>query len=316
MRVAVWGTHTAALHLVEAILSELGLECTPLHVSFSEARSILARCWRDLDFIVCISPLPLCVRLISGLHESKLTDPAVVQVDLTNRLVVCVTGEHLRGGARLAKLLSEHIGFRAVDSSRAFRLRVTTLDELCFRLRLVPSDAKLLSRYVRLQCEGAKIRITACKRLVDCIRLIPGTDRHYVFTVCDSMPSNQLVCEVDTERKLVLRARSLVLGIGLCSCAHVDDLMFTIRRALSLFGMPLQRVDYVCVPDIRLSHDAVGFLSTLGVKVVSLPIDVTVRERGLSVAELLALSASSNLTLLVRKVRGRHVTAALAEEII
>jgi len=312
MIVLVWGTESKLISLLADILPELGLEVHILPQEYKIAQDELARKWSNIDFVVCVAPLPLCVRLISGLPRSKYYDPAVLQIDLTNREILCLCGEHFKGGVRLARLISHYTGLNVKETSRARRLGLTTLDELCFMLRLDPSDLALLTRYIKLQCRGVRVRLRLSNKLLKVFQCLPNIEYSYDLIVDESLSDREIICEVYGESKLTLRARTLALGVGMCSCASVDDLLFTLRHALSLFGMPACRIDIVCVPSLRRDHVIPHVLTQLGLKVVFQDIDLS--DKSVSIAEKLACSILARPRLLVRRVKGKHVTVALAEE--
>ncbi len=311
MIVGIWSVESIFKRTLSEILSELGFEVRALPLSFREARSELLSGWPIFDFLICVAPLPLCMRLISGFPKSKYADPAVIHIDPGSRLVTCLCGEHFRGGAQLAKLLSNYLGLRVRETSKASRLHLITLDELCFRLRLSPLDFRTLSRYVKFQCKGARVELRARGHLYDAINSLLSTSRYYVLVRDSSICEREVLCKLQGEPTLVLKAKTLVLGIGMCTCAGVDDFMFVLRHALSLFGMPTCRIDIACLPESRKEHEIVRLISSLGLKVVFSKVNILSAR---PVAEYLACSILPKSRLLIRKVRGKHVTVALAEE--
>ncbi|RLF19383.1 MAG: hypothetical protein DRJ68_06010 [Thermoprotei archaeon] len=297
---------------ISSVLRSYGLEVKTVKGTISRARKYLYKSWNTLNFVIGIAPLPLCVRLISGLLKSKYEDPSVLCVTPDKNYVLCLCGEHFKGGKCLASLLAKAFKMRHILTSKLDLMDVTPLDELCFRLRLVPSDLRLLSDYVKCQAKGLEVSIRAPPKILRCIRHV--VRKGYALK---EPPLEEdvdvVVCQVNGLKPLILKPRKVVLGMGLCSVADERDVLSTVERALAVLKMPLQRLDALCIPDIRRGHPSLNALRKL------VPLEhfevqgLLRRSRSRGLCEELAIKLLKQYNFLIKKIKGMHTTAALAE---
>ena len=73
----------------------------------------------NLNAIVFIGALGICVRRYASLIQDKYTDPAIICVDSTGRFVIPVLSGHVGGANDLAREIAEIIGVRRSSPPRA-----------------------------------------------------------------------------------------------------------------------------------------------------------------------------------------------------
>ena len=316
MKVLLWApSANDEVKDVAGILRSHGLEVKTIKGAFSKAHEHLRESWNSLDFVIGVAPLPLCVRWVSGLLKSKYEDPSVLCVRPDGGYVLCLCGEHFRGGKCLASLLAETLQMKYIPTSKLDLMGITPLDELCFRLRLSPSSLRLLNDYVKRQARGFKVAIKASPRMLECMKQVAS--KGYFFKEYSSERGvNAVICQVNGLKPLALKPRKVVLGMGLCSVADKHDVSSTVERALSVLKMPLRRLDALYVPDFRKGHPALSDLESL-VPLKCLKIQgLSRRSKMRSLCEELAIKPLKHGRLLVKKIKGKHSTAALAEGIV
>ena len=92
--------------------------------------SFLSEHWNELECVVFIGALGICVRTIAPLLKDKYTDPAVVCVDSTGRWVIPVASGHIGGANEYSKRIASIIGGEAVITTQSDNLGLWALDTL------------------------------------------------------------------------------------------------------------------------------------------------------------------------------------------
>ena len=89
--------------------------------------------WREMDALVFIGALGICVRSIASALENKYEDPAVVCIDSGGRFVIPVVSGHVGGANDLAQRLAGIIGGEAVVTTQSDGEGLWALDTLARR---------------------------------------------------------------------------------------------------------------------------------------------------------------------------------------
>jgi precorrin-4 C11-methyltransferase len=84
----------------------------------------------NLNAIVFIGALGICVRRYASLIQDKYTDPAIICVDSTGRFVIPVLSGHVGGANDLAREIAEIIGGEAVITTQSDNTGLWALDTL------------------------------------------------------------------------------------------------------------------------------------------------------------------------------------------
>ncbi|MBQ8442561.1 MAG: precorrin-4 C(11)-methyltransferase, partial [Bacteroides sp.] len=92
--------------------------------------SYLSECWDELECVVFIGALGICVRTIAPLLKDKYTDPAVVCVDSTGRWVIPVVSGHIGYANEYSKRIASILGAEAVITTQSDNLGLWALDTL------------------------------------------------------------------------------------------------------------------------------------------------------------------------------------------
>jgi len=86
--------------------------------------------WTELDAIVFIGALGICVRSIAPALQNKYRDPAVVCIDSTGKFVIPVVSGHIGGANDLARQIADTIGAQAIVTTQSDNEGLWALDTL------------------------------------------------------------------------------------------------------------------------------------------------------------------------------------------
>lgn len=116
--------------VAETLGRELGFEVLGKDVKSS---SFLRENWAQLEQVVFIGAMGICVRSIAPLLKSKYSDPAVVCIDSGGKFVIPVVSGHVGGANDLARRIAGVIGAQAVVTTQSDGEGLWALDTLAER---------------------------------------------------------------------------------------------------------------------------------------------------------------------------------------
>ncbi len=333
MRAIVWSLHqNTVFRRTIDLLEQYGFEHETCIGSITECREALEGSWSTVDAVLCISPVALCVRMISPLLRGKRIDPAVITLSPLGKTAIPIIGDH-RGGAMLCEFLSDKIGCRCVETSLSSEKGSLSLDDLAFRLRLEPVNAGhgLFEELVKKLAYNNRVSVYVDDSVMRVLKSMRDDRVRRLFdnTVRASSPSDAELCLVkDTSEcgecsGCCLVMKKIAVGLGFCSTARISDVMNALNEVLGIFGFPLNRVDVIAVPSIRAGHPVVKELGSHGLRVEIVDVGEA-REHGVpnpqarhgvrSLCEAVARTVLGGGKTLITKARFGNVTVSIVEE--
>ena len=247
--------------------------------------------WADVDGLVLVCATGIAVRAIAPLLADKAADPAVVVVDDGGRFVVALTGGHQGGANVLAREVAELLGAQPVVTTATDAAGLPALDNL-------PGFTATgdIAAVTRAWLDGSPPTISvdpalagwplppALAVLDPAASAVLGTDR--VDGAGRSVPRTGRVSTAPTvvvtdrdvrpgAEEVVLRPRSLALGVGSSSGADPAALHRLVIETLAAEGLSLDAVGCVATVDRKASEAAIVELAAaLGAPLRAFPADV------------------------------------------
>ena len=284
--------------------------------------------WAQVDGFVLVCATGIAVRAIAPLLADKSTEPAVVVVDDGGRFAVALTGGH-RGGANvLAREVAALLGAEAVVTTATDGAGLPALDALPGFT--VAGD---IAAVTRAWVDGSPPAIAVDSvlsgwPLPDALAALSRSDSAESAPGGGPGSSTVLVTDRDVEPgrgEILLRPRSLVLGVGSSSGADPEALHRLAVETLAEAGLSVDAVGCVATVDRKAAEPAIVELAAaLGVPLRAFPADVLAavpvpNPSGIveaavgtpSVAEAAALVAAGG-ALVVEKRRSNEATVAVA----
>jgi len=276
------------------------------------ARQALPQAWSECDELVCFLAVGATIRLIAPLLQSKWSDPAVVCVDESTQHAVALLGGHVAGANDLALAVADTLGGEAVITTATDAAGLGALDTLGWPAEgaiAAVSRALLDGDPVALESDAtwpmpplpAAIGVIGDYRVVVTDRIVPPSDR-----------------------TVVLRPPSLVIGVGASRGVAADDVLAMIDEALSVSGLAAASVAYLATVDAKADEPGIAEAAAergwplvvypatrLAAVPVPNPSEAARAAVGTpSVAEAAALAGADELVMAKRK--SANVTAAIA----
>lgn len=89
----------------------------------------------QVDGLIFIGAMGICVRTIAPLIQDKHTDPAVINIDSTGRFVISVLSGHVGGGNQLTRRMAHILGATPVITTQSDNTNLWALDTLYKQFR-------------------------------------------------------------------------------------------------------------------------------------------------------------------------------------
>ncbi|MEU5321798.1 precorrin-3B C(17)-methyltransferase [Streptomyces sp. NPDC021056] len=215
-------------------------------------RAAFAEC----EQLVCFLATGAVVRLVAPLLGDKSSDPGVVCVDEGGRFAVSLVGGHGGGANDLAREVGELLGAEPVVTTATDAVGLPGLDTLGFP---VEGDVAAVSRAL---LDGEPVALKAeLTWPLPALKVTEEGDHSVRLT-------DRLV--EATEREVVLRPPSLVVGVGASKGAPVDEVLGLIEGALRDAGLSAASVAELATVDAKSEEPGiVRAAQRLGVPLVT-----------------------------------------------
>jgi cobalt-precorrin 5A hydrolase / cobalt-factor III methyltransferase / precorrin-3B C17-methyltransferase len=225
--------------------------------------------WTGVAGFVLVCATGIAVRAIAPLLADKTADPAVVVVDDGGRFAVALTGGH-RGGANvLARDVAALLGAESVVTTATDGAGLAALDDLPGFI--ATGD---IAAVTRAWLDGSPPSIAVDPALAGWP--LPATLAD--LAASDAAASRVLVTDRDmapAAGEIVLRPRSLVLGVGSSSGADPEGLHRLATETLAAAGLSADAVGCVATVDRKATEPAIVELAAaFGVPLRTFPAEV------------------------------------------
>lgn len=308
------GTYTPANALVLSA-SQRGLalgQSLGLPAMLLAEKPNLGEAWETKRALIFVCAIPIAVRLLSTLPQSKSSDPAVVCVDDSYHHAVALLGGH-HGANRLAMLVSAATGATAVVTTSSDTSRLPALDLLPgFRAK---GDLAKVQAHLN---GGGRIELVSEVDWPLPILLPSGASPHKVLLT-------DRIVDIPTQKDptVTLTPPSLVLGLGCSSDCAPEELAELVSKTLRDADLDPDAIERAATVDSRCRHPAITALpyllrsfSAKDLANIEVPNPSTVVESAIgtpSVSEAAALlAAGPGGVLIVAKQKSERATVAVA----
>ena len=227
------------------------IKCDLYHKNVKKCFPIL---FYEYDAIIAVMASGILIRSVAPLVESKVTDPAVINIDDNGKFVISALSGHLGGANELAGKVAGLIDATPVITTSTDVNKKLGIDVLAKDLYLSIDNTKEILHFNKAILEGREISLT----------VNPDMNFDYLFDYLNNVTleinvSIEYSPKVDTdeihvsfdEHELTLKERKIVVGIG---CRRGKDCRFIydgIKKSLN---------------DLKISHSRVNLLASAEIK--------------------------------------------------
>lgn len=227
------------------------IKCDLYHKNVKKCFPIL---FYEYDAIIAVMASGILIRSIAPLVESKVTDPAVINIDDNGKFVISALSGHLGGANELAGKVAGLIDATPVITTSTDVNKKLGIDVLAKDLYLSIDNTKEILHFNKAILEGREITLT----------VNPDMNLDYLFDYLNNVTleinvSVEYSPKVDTDEihvsfddhELTLKERKIVVGIG---CRRGKECRFIydgLKKSLN---------------DLKISHSRVNLLASAEIK--------------------------------------------------
>lgn len=266
MKIAIISVSDKGKELAMDLKEKLDLDSTVIRCDLyhKNVKKYFPILFSEYDAIVAIMASGILVRSIAPLVESKVTDPAVLNIDDNGKFVISTLSGHLGGANELTGKISSLIGATAVITTSTDVNRKLGIDVLARDLYLSIDDTKEILYFNKEILEGREISLT----------VNPNKNFSYLF---DYLNRNTLEIDVSIyysskvnpdeihvsldDHEMILKERKVVVGIG---CRRGKEFKFILdgfNKSLEELNMLPSRVNMLASAEIKKDEKGILELS-------------------------------------------------------
>ena len=251
-----------ALELKDKLdLDSTVIKCDLYHKNVKKYFPIL---FYEYDAIIAIMASGILIRSIAPLIESKLTDPAVINIDDNGKFVISTLSGHLGGANELAKKIAPLIGAEPVITTSTDVNNKLGIDVMARDLYLSIDNSKEILHFNKAILEGREISLT----------VNPNKDFKYLFEYLNNNTleinvSIYYSSKVNTDEihvgldnhEMTLKEKKIVVGIGCRRGKECEFIYEGLKKSLDELNVSPSRVNLLTSAEIKKDEEGILKLS-------------------------------------------------------
>lgn len=217
-------------------------------------RSYFPVLFYEYDAIIAIMASGILIRSIAPLVESKVTDPAVLNIDDNGNFVISTLSGHLGGANELTHKISELIGATPVITTSTDVNKKLGIDVLAKNLYLAIDNTKEILYFNKAILEGHELSFT----------INPNKNFSYLFEYLNNntleinlsiyysskIETDEIHVKVN-EHELILKEKKIVVGIGCRRGKECEKIYDGFKKSLDDLNIQPSRVNMLTSAEIK-----------------------------------------------------------------
>ena len=218
----------------------------------------------EYDAIIAIMASGILIRSIAPLVESKLSDPAVVNIDDNGKFVISTLSGHLGGANDLAIKISKLINATPVITTSTDVNKKIGIDVLARDLYLSIDKPEEILFFNKSILDGCEISLTVNpnKNFEYLFEYISNNDNELNVSIYYSSKVNpdEILVSFD-EHELILKEKKIVVGIGCRRDKEYEKIHDGFMRTLNELEILPSRVNLLASAEIKKDEKGILELS-------------------------------------------------------
>lgn len=218
----------------------------------------------EYDAIIAIMASGILIRSIAPLVESKVTDPAVLNIDDNGNFVISTLSGHLGGANELAHKISRLIDATPVITTSTDVNKKLGIDVLAKDLYLTIDNTEEILYFNKAILEGNELSFT----------INPNKNFDYLFEYLNNntleidlsiyysskISVDEIHVEID-EHKIILKEKKIVVGIGCRRGKECEKIYDGLKKSLDDLNIMPSRVNMLTSAEIKKDEKGILELS-------------------------------------------------------
>ena len=218
----------------------------------------------EYDAIIAIMATGILVRSIAPLLESKVTDPAVLNIDDNGNYVISTLSGHLGGANKLTEKVADLIDATPVITTATDVNHRLGVDVFAKDMYLSIDNTKEILFFNKAILEGREVQITLNSNKNFNYLFNYFTENTLEINVSMNFSSQVEPDEIRVnldEHCMVLRERKLVLGIGCKRGKSCNEIYSAVKQSLDDLNLDVSRINMLASAEIKKDEEGILELS-------------------------------------------------------
>lgn len=237
------------------------IRCDLYHKNVKKYFPIL---FQEYDAIIAVMASGILIRSIASLIESKVTDPAVINIDDNGKFVISTLSGHLGGANELTKKISDLISATPVITTSTDVNRKLGIDVLARDLYLSIDNPKEILFFNKSILEGREISLTVNpnKNFEYLFEYLGNNDLEINVSIYYSSKINmdEILVSLD-EHEIILKEKKIVVGIGCRRDKEYEKIHDGFIKSLEDLNLLPSRVNLLASAEIKKDERGILELS-------------------------------------------------------
>ena len=229
--------------------------------------------YSSVDAVVGVMAAGIVIRAVAPLLESKLTDPAVVDVDVEGKFVISLLSGHYGGANELARIIAHGIGGTAVITTASDVTGKQSVDELARILHLqilnprslVPVNSAIVNgdRLVVVLIGNTQIpldkvgcyEVKSANTVREALEEVNSFDAGVLVT-SQAIPNDVWPIDEAAKPFTILKTKRVLVGLGARKDSSAESILEAVDLALRQANVTLTNVKKFATVDIKRDSPA------------------------------------------------------------
>ena len=279
MRIAIISVSDKGKELASNIKEKLDDDSTVIKVDsyHKNVKKYFPILFYEYDAIIAIMASGILIRSIAPLIESKVTDPAVLNIDDNGNFVISMLSGHLGGANKLTKKIAGLIDAKPVITTSTDVNKKLGIDVLAQDLYLSIDNTKEILFFNKAILDGKKLTFTVnpdrnFDYLFDYLKNIT-LEMDVFFEYSNDVDADEIHVTLEGH-EMILKERKIVVGIGCRRGKEYEKILDAFSKSISQLNIHKSRVSMLASAEIKKDEEGILKLSqNLNVSVNFVEID-------------------------------------------
>lgn len=266
MKIAIVSVSKKGKNLAFDLKEKLNSDSTIIKTDLyhKNVKEIFPIVFQEYDAIIAVMASGILIRSIAPLLNSKVTDPAILNIDDNGNFVISTLSGHLGGANKLTNKISKLINATPVITTSTDVNKKLGIDILANDLFLSIDNTKEILFFNKAILEGKEISFT----------INPNKNFNYLFEYFHNntleinvsifystkINTDEIHVKVE-EHELILKEKKVVVGIGCRRGKSCEDIYNGLKKSLDEFNLDLSRVNMLTSAEIKKEEKGILKLS-------------------------------------------------------
>ena len=264
MKVAIISVSQKGRNLALRLKEKLDLDSTVIKTDLfhKNVKEYLKIAFYEYDAIIAVMASGILIRSIAPLIESKVTDPAVLNIDDNGNFVISTLSGHLGGANKLTEKVAELIGATPVITTSTDVNDKLGIDVLANDLFLSIDNTKEILFFNKAILENRPI-VFAVSHDMDYLNDYLNENASKInFSITDSSEVDADEIHVKCEgHTLTLTEKSVVAGIGCRRGKECEKIHEGLKKSAQDLGISISRINMLASAEIKKDEEGILELS-------------------------------------------------------